>query len=90
MINKDIFMKAMHLINTEVARQDELWDKLEDSYINVDKLIQEVNATPMIEMLAMICKCPFNTIADCVCGEYDDKLAEKLYDFLCNSETAYE
>lgn len=40
MINKESFIKAMKLINAESNRQDELWNKLENSYINVDKLIQ--------------------------------------------------
>ena len=87
MIAKETFIKAINLINAEVAKQDALWDKLEDSYINVDKLIQEVNVCPMIEMLATICGCPFNTIADAVWGDdYEEKIAEDLYDFLCDCE----
>lgn len=87
MISKQSFLKAMQLINAEMVKQDALWDKLEDSYINVDKLIDDINTAPMIEMLATICDCPFNTIADCVCSnDYEEKLAEELYNFLCQCE----
>lgn len=83
MISKESFIKAMKLINAESNRQDELWNKLENSYINVDKLIQEINISPMIEMLAEICDCSFETIADCVYGNYNNELVEKIYDYIC-------
>lgn len=83
MINKESFIKAMKLINAESNRQDELWNKLENSYINVDKLIQEINISPMIKMLAEICDCSFETIADCVYGNYNNELVEKIYDYIC-------
>ena len=90
MISKDSFLKAIRLINAEMVKQDALWDKLEDSYINVDRLIEEVNVCPMIELLATVCDCPFNTIADAVWGnDYEEKLAEDLYDFLCDCEKCF-
>lgn len=82
MVDKKSFVKAMKLINTEANHQDELWDRLEDGFINVDKLISQINISPMIEMLAGICDCPFEVIADNVYGSYDSEAIERLYDYI--------
>lgn len=86
MISKETFIKAMSCIRAEYDKQEKLWDELEDSFINVDKLINRINLEPMVDMLAMIVGCDTELIWDNLYDEQDDAQYDRLYDYIAANE----
>lgn len=57
MLDKVMFHKAMTAIKAEDKRQQELYDRLDNTFINTDRLCEYINVNPMIELVASLCGC---------------------------------
>lgn len=55
MIDKINFIKAMNCIKEADKKLDELYIKLEDSFINPEQLFNYIGISPLVSMLAEIC-----------------------------------
>lgn len=57
MLNRVMFHKAMSAIKAEDKGQQELYDKLDNTLINTDRLCEYLSIDPMIELVASLCGC---------------------------------
>lgn len=95
-LSRETFKKAMRQIQDEQIRLNMWYDELEECLGCIDKIINQTNIDPMINMLEMICKDSFHFISlyifeaewggtpCCFKNQFGEKLPFKTIDDLYN------